>query len=153
MTAHAKILIGLQTLFFGRVLGQILVALDAAPWLPAFEHWYSGLLPYPLLLPAQIVLLMFLSLVTYDACRQDGHWHVENPATKDTLRVLAIVYFTAMLLRYVLTMALVPDLRWHGHGIPIVFHFVLASYVLVLSLPAPGGEPAAGRTAEPGLLR
>ena len=145
MTTHAILLLGLQALFLGRVLGQILVVLDAAPWLPSLEHWYSGLLPYPVLLPAQILLLMFMSLVTYDACRRRGFWYVEKEATRKTLRVLAIVYFVAMILRYALTMAFVPELRWHGHAIPIAFHFVLAGYVLVLSLPLEERTPATRR--------
>ena len=39
-----------------------------------------------------------------------------------------------MVLRYVLTMSLFPERRWLGSGtIPIVFHFVLATYLLVWS--------------------
>lgn len=41
----------------------------------------------------------------------------------------------AMVLRYVLTMAMLPELHWFGHTIPIAFHFVLASYMLTLGLP------------------
>ena len=44
--------------FFLRVLGQILVALDLAPFLPPMQAWYSGLVPYPLLLGSQIVILL-----------------------------------------------------------------------------------------------
>ena len=137
MSTHAVWLIGLQTMFLGRVFGQILVVLVAPSWLPSLEHWYSGGLPNHLLLPAQILLLMFMSMVTYDACRQEGYWHVCKARTRRVLRVIAYVYVAAMILRYVLTMTFVPDLRWLGHLIPIFFHCVLASYILVLSLPAP----------------
>ncbi len=132
---HTKLLIALQTLFLGRVLGQIVATLAGPAWLPQAKYWFSGALPYPILLPAQILLLMFMSLVTYDAWRGQGYWHVSRPKTKKILRNVAIAYFVAMVLRYVVTMALVPELRWSGHAIPIVFHFVLASYILVLSLP------------------
>ena len=104
-------------------------------WLPSLQHWYSGLLPYHFLLPAQILLLMLMSIVTYDAFRGDGFWHVQRHRTKRILRVIATVYFAVMILRYVLTMVLVPELRWSGHAIPILFHFVLAGYLLVLSMP------------------
>jgi len=124
----------LQTLFLGRVLGQIVAELAAAPWLPSVEHWQSGLLPYPVLLTAQILILMFMSLVTYDAFRRNGIWHVQKQKTKTILRRVAYLYMAAMALRYVLTMALVPDLRWFGHTIPITFHFVLASYILTLGI-------------------
>ena len=39
-------------LFMFRVLGQVYVALYAPRWLPPMGEWYSGLLPYYLLLPA-----------------------------------------------------------------------------------------------------
>lgn len=136
MNTHAKFLLVLQALFLGRVLGQVLVVLIEPTWLPALGHWYSGLLPYHILLPAQIMLLMLMSLVSYDACRRDGYWHVSKASTRKTLRVIAIVYFAVMILRYVLTMVFVPELRWLGHTIPIFFHFVLASYLLVLSMLA-----------------
>ena len=126
----------LQTLFFGRVLGQILAELVAPPWLPSVEHWQSGLLPYPVLLAAQILILMFMSLVTYDTFRQDGLWHVRKNKTKRILRRVAYLYMATMALRYVLTMTLIPELRWFGHTIPIAFHFLLASYILTLGLPA-----------------
>ncbi len=126
----------LQTLFLGRVLGQILAELAAPPWLPSVEHWHSGLLPYPVLLPVQILILMFMSLVTYDTFRRDGLWYVRKSKTKRILRRVAYLYMAAMALRYVLTMWLLPELRWFGHTIPIAFHFVLASYILILGLPA-----------------
>jgi hypothetical protein len=47
-------------LFFARVVGQIEVLLLAPDWLPPMSAWYSGLLPYPILLPAQIGLLMLM---------------------------------------------------------------------------------------------
>jgi len=148
MSARAALLIALQTLFFGRVVGQVVATLAEPAWLPAPVHWFSGALPYPVLLPAQIVLLMFMSIITYDALRQAGYWHVESQRARRVLRRVAWAYFAINALRYALTMAFVPELRWTGHAIPIVFHFVLASYVLVLSLDGRtarrwGGDPVA----------
>lgn len=126
----------LETLFFGRVLGQIVAELTAPAWLPSVEHWQSGLLPYPVLLAAQILILMFMTLVTYDTFRRNGVWYVHKWKTKRILSRVAYLYMAAMALRYALTMALLPELRWFGHTIPIAFHFVLASYILILGLPA-----------------
>jgi hypothetical protein len=56
----------------------------------------------------------------------------------------------AMVLRYVLTMTLVPELRWFGHTIPIFFHFALASYMLTLGLASPGKSSGADRFREAG---
>lgn len=43
------------------------------------------------------------------------------------------VYAGVMVLRYVLTMILHPEMRWLGNTIPITFHFVLAGFVFVLA--------------------
>jgi hypothetical protein len=52
-------------LFFARVVGQLEVLLLAPDWLPPMDAWYSGLLPYPVLLPVQIALLMLMSIVAF----------------------------------------------------------------------------------------
>ena len=154
MNKQARWLVILQTMFLGRVLGQVWVVLIEPSWLPPIDRWYSGLLPYYLLLPAQILLLMLMSLVSYDALRQQGFWHVQKASTKKVLRVLALVYFLIMVSRYALTMAFVPELRWFGHAIPIFFHFVLAGYLLVLGLPVPRpvASAAPSSSCKPGRL-
>jgi len=47
---HVSALGALTALFAARVLGQALVALLDFPLLPPMSAWYSGLLPYPILL-------------------------------------------------------------------------------------------------------
>ena len=42
-------------LFAARVLGQFEALLLTPDWLPDMDAWYSGLMPYYLLLPAQIL--------------------------------------------------------------------------------------------------
>ena len=54
---EALILALLALAFLGRVAGQAVVALVAPAWLPPMEEWYSGLIPYPVLLPIQGVIL------------------------------------------------------------------------------------------------
>ena len=48
------------------------------------------------------------------------------------LGVLAGIYALSMVVRYVLTMALHPELRWFTGTIPIWFHFVLAAFIFTL---------------------
>ena len=159
MNTRAIVLIVLQTMFLARVVGQVIVTLVEPAWLPGPEHWFSGILPYEYLLPAQILLLMFMTVVTYDAMRQDGYWHVSTDRTRKILRVVAAFYCAAMAARYALTMLFVPELRWFGHTIPIFFHFVLAGYILTLSTPIiaatavgarPGGRSRPGYVDSPG---
>ena len=38
------------------------------------------------------------------------------------------IYASSMLLRYVISMILHPEMRWFGGTIPIFFHFVLAAF-------------------------
>lgn len=145
MNPRARWLLVLQALFLGRVLGQVVATLAGPAWLPAPVHWFSGALPYHWLLPAQILLLMLMTAVTGDAVRGAGFWHVERPRTRRVLRLAAYAYFAVNAARWVLTMLLAPELRWTGHAIPITFHFVLASYVYVLSLDAEARRGGAGR--------
>ena len=49
------------------------------------------------------------------------------------LKWFSLLYFLGMLVRYVVTMVLFPEQRWLGGTIPIVFHWVLALYVCLLS--------------------
>ena len=123
----------LAGLFFLRVLGQALVAFAGVSGLPAMPEWYSGLLPYPLLLPTQLVILAVQGKVSLDLLRGRGFFVVPRPGAGRAIQLFAVLYFLAMVLRYALTMAWHPDRRWLGTGtIPIVFHWVLAAYLLTL---------------------
>lgn len=114
-------------LFALRVLGQVVVVTRAPRWLPANEHWYSGLMPYKYLLPAQLVLLAVMVVICADVYRGSGLFAAEWWGRAALpLVVLSWIYFGAMVVRYVLTMALRPELRWFRRTIPIWFHMVLA---------------------------
>jgi len=137
----------LAGLFFLRVLGQALVALAGVTVLPAMPEWYSGLLPYPLLLPAQLVILLVQGKISLDLARGHGFFVTRRPRAGRGLQRLAAVYFLAMVLRYALTMAWYPERRWLGTGtIPIVFHWVLAAYLFTLGRFL-ARSPAAERSA------
>jgi len=123
----------LAFLFFLRVLGQALVAFFDVRWLPAMAEWYSGLLPYRLLLPAQLAILFIQAAISTDLFRGHGPMAVQRPRVGWVLRWFGVVYFAAMVLRYALTMAWHPERRWLGTGtIPVVFHWVLATYLYIL---------------------
>ena len=114
-------------LFALRVLGQALVVTRAPRWLPSNEHWYSGLLPYRFLLPAQLALLAVMIVIASDVYRGQGMFTADWWAgAVGYLAALSWFYFAAMVVRYVLTMALRPDLRWFRRTIPIWLHMVLA---------------------------
>ncbi len=128
MTFAGWVLFVCAFLFALRVSGQIVVALYAPRWLPAMQHWYSGLMPYRYLLPAQLVLLALMVLIANDVYRMEGFF-ADNGwgAFSAPLRIGAAAYFVGMVVRYVLTMALKPERRWFKRTIPIWFHMVLAT--------------------------
>ena len=128
---HGPLLALLTLLFFLRVLGQALVAFLSLSWLPAMEHWHSGLLPYPILLAIQFVMLVVMVKISMDISRGAGFFGRPRPAWSRFLVSFSAIYAGAMVLRYVLTMLSQPDMRWLGGTIPIWFHFVLAGFIFI----------------------
>jgi hypothetical protein len=118
--------------FFLRVLGQLLVAFFQVRFLPPMAEWYSGLLPYPILLPIQLLILTVQGKISRDLWRGAGYFAIGRPATGRLLCWLSYAYIALMLLRYVLTMWWYPERRWLHGAIPTVFHWVLAAYLFVL---------------------
>jgi hypothetical protein len=117
-------------LFFGRVLGQALTAIYAPPGLPPMEAWYSGLVPYPVLLPIQISLLMFLSLVAYDHSRGEGRLLQRTRRVSKALRSAAFLYAGVMIARYLVATTFGDTPHWYSGGlIPVTFHLVLATFL------------------------
>lgn len=114
-------------LFVLRVAGQVLVALRPQRWLPPMADW--NLLPYPILLPTQLLLiaLMLWINVTFTWGAPAG-----SRTLGGALLVFSAVYAAAMPIRYAIRMTRQPAQRWFGGTIPMVFHLVLASYLYVL---------------------
>jgi hypothetical protein len=122
----------LTLLFFLSVLGQALVARFGVIWLPAMEHWHSGLIPYPTLLTIQLLMLIAMVKITRDIWRDTGFFALVRPSWSRFLICFSAIYAGAMVLRYALTMAFYPGMRWFGGTIPIFFHFVLAAFIYVV---------------------
>ena len=128
MTYTVAVLFVCTVLFALRVAGQVIVVLWAPRWLPSMEHWYSELMPYRYLLPAQLVLLSLMAVIAADVYRTGGFFASSWWGIAATpLRLAAVVYFASMIVRYVLTMKLRPERRWLKRTIPIWFHMVLAT--------------------------
>lgn len=138
--------------FFGRVLGQALVAFLSVPFLPPMDAWYSGLVPYGVLLPIQIVILAIQAKVSIDLWRGSGFFSIRRPRVGRVLCWLSFFYFGVMLLRYVVTMVLYPEQRWFGGTIPIFFHWVLATYLFALGRLQMKGERSPAFRDDVGLV-
>ena len=130
----APVLWLLLGLFCLRVTGQIVVALYAPPFLPPMEEWYSGLIPYGPLLTAQLTIILLIAKICVDFTRGNGFFIRPRPVFRRGVLVFGCLYLASMVVRYVVRMALFPDERWIGGCIPIVFHWVLASFVITFGL-------------------
>ena len=113
----------LFALFMARVLGQVLVALFDVPFLPPMAAWYSGLMPYRYLLPSQIVLGALMAKICIDFTRRRGFFYEPKRQLALPVLVFGYLYLAAMIARAVLL--------W-DRPIPIVFHWVLAAFVLTV---------------------
>jgi len=129
-----RILAVLTLLFALRVLGQALVAFFSVRWLPSMEQWYSGLVPYPILLVIQLAMVTVMVKISVEISRGAGRFAKQHPSWSPILASFSAIYAGGMALRYVLTMLFRPELHWFGHTIPIFFHFVLAGFIFILGL-------------------
>ena len=123
----------LSLLFLARVIGQLLVVLFQPTWLPPMAQWYSGLIPYPILLAIQVVMLLGMGAIVGQFLAGEGYLVTRRPILGQFGVPLSILYFSAMIVRYVIRMSRHPDQRWFGGTIPIIFHCVLAAYLFTLS--------------------
>lgn len=123
----APVLWLLTGLFALRVAGQVLVVLRAPTWLPPMQDW--NLVLYRILLPVQLVMLGVMTWIDVSISGSYGPPSTRVEWLGWALVVFAGAYAAAMAVRYVVRMRRRPEARWFGGTIPIVFHFVLATYV------------------------
>jgi hypothetical protein len=128
-TAYSFYLSLFTGLLFLRVIGQVVVVLFAPRWLPPMEQWQSGLLPYPVLLAGQAVVLTLMVWISADFSRGDGSFVHPRPDVGRAVVWFSYVYFGGMIVRYVIRMTRRPDQRWVGGTIPIIFHCVVAAFL------------------------
>ncbi|MPZ12993.1 MAG: hypothetical protein GEU73_00970 [Chloroflexi bacterium] len=118
----------LLALFVFRVGAQLLVANGQASWLPPMAAWHSGVVPYHLLVPGQIVLTGVIVKVCVDLTRGRGLFAGPKPFLGTTLVGFGVAYLLLNSARYVLYVA--PSPVEHLVHLPVFFHYVLAAFVL-----------------------
>ena len=129
---YAFALWALLGLFVLRVAAQLLIALGGGAFLPPWEEWFSGALGYPPLVASQIVIILVYGRIALDITRGRGVFAVPRRRAAVALLAVGSVYLAVMVIRYAIRMSLYPHERWSGGSIPIVFHWVLAGFLLVL---------------------
>jgi uncharacterized protein len=129
-SGYTFVLTACTVLLFLRVIGQIVVVWRAPGWLPPMEQWQSGLLPYPVLLLGQIIVLTLMTWICVDFLRGAGRFVEPRwPNAGNVFVWVGCVYFSGMMVRYVIWMWRRPDQRWFGGTIPIIFHSVVAVFL------------------------
>jgi hypothetical protein len=127
-------------LFAARVIGQLQTVLLEPRWLPDMDAWYSGLLPYPLLLPIQIGILMLMAVVAWNPRVRSGLFAQAHPRAADALRIFALIYFAVMAVRLAVNINANRADFWSEGAIPVAFHWVLALFVLVSGRRMPADQ-------------
>jgi hypothetical protein len=94
-------------------------------FLPPMEAWYSGLMPYEYLLPSQILLIAVMTRICIDFTRERGYFYETKRWLAKEFLWFGYVYLAAMIARALIL--------W-DHPIPIVFHWVLAAFVITVAL-------------------
>lgn len=130
----APFLWALLGLFVLRVAGQVLVAFAGVAFLPPMQEWYSGLVPYKYLLPAQVAIIVLMAKICADFTREQGFFADPRRFFATYWLAFGWLYLAAMVVRYRLQIYFHPERRWFGGIIPIIFHWVLAVFVIVVGL-------------------
>ncbi len=126
---YAAVLLLLSLLFTLRVLGQAVQFWTTVPWLPSFESFQGGGLPYWVLLSAQVLILGFMARHSWQV--QQGRVEPRRERGR-VLLWLGGTYLAGSLGR--MAIGLVPGApRWYRVWIPGAFHVVLAGYVVTLA--------------------
>jgi putative CocE/NonD family hydrolase len=131
----------LVSLFVLRVVAQLIVSIAAPPWLPPMQDWFSGVIAYPYLLASQVLIIGLMVKICRDVQHNAGFWGQPRRALGEMLVAFGSVYLAVMAIRYAIRMYLYPLERWSGGSIPIFFHWVLASFVLIAGVYHFRGPP------------
>ena len=127
-------LTALLSALFGFMELRMLVAFWNVTWLPPMSEWMSGIMPYPYLLPSQMLIIVACAKVCLDFSKGRGWFVRTRPAFGRGVLYFGYLYFAGMIVRYGLQMILRPETRWFGGTIPIFFHLVLAGFIILFGL-------------------
>ncbi len=115
-------------LFALRVIAQAVALVFPSDFLPTFESWHGGVLPYAVLLSTQLLILCWMvktakqfSLNTVQPRQRFGM----------LVTIFASLYFGIMLLRLILGLTILSEHRWFASYLPAFFHLVLAGYLFL----------------------
>lgn len=122
-------LLVLLGLFVFRTLAQLVQSVYPVPFLPPFGAWHGAVMPYPLLVIIQVVIIVALTIIL---------WRVRSDAIVPSqwkyrvCFILGGIYFSFMAFRLFAGLTFLSDHPWYSRSLPAFFHVVLASFILLL---------------------
>ena len=124
-----QILSGLTLAFCFRVIAQLLQKFGNFNFLPSFNDWQSGSIPYLWLFISQVIII---SIAIYTIFKIHKNTYKYSIKKSKVLLFIGWLYFIFMLIRFVLSITILQSHPWYGATIPAAFHMVLAAYLIVL---------------------
>ncbi|MEX2132075.1 MAG: sterol desaturase family protein [Pseudohongiellaceae bacterium] len=124
-------LVVLLSLFVFRVVAQLLQLTFPVGFLPPFEDWQSGALPYPILLLSQIAI-SFYGLAMIVRMRQNRIKRSSHAGL--VYLTIGGCYFLIMAVRLIAGFSFASEHPWFGQHLPAIFHLVLALFLIVIGL-------------------
>ena len=130
MSRDSLTLVLLGLAFVGRVAAQLVQYRYDVTWLPAFDSWQSGALPYGVLVAAQLMIIAIQTCVLVAL-----HRSVPLFTRRGALVVATVgaVYAAGMMFRLGAGLTFWADNSWFEAWLPTVFHLVLAAFLLVVA--------------------
>ncbi len=115
-------------LFCFRVAAQLLQNFYPVSFLPSFDDWHSGALPYSILVGFQAIIIILCLFAIREVSRPSA-----NPDRKKGRHLLIAggLYLGIMIIRLVGGYTFAASLHWFTVRLPTVFHLVLASFILL----------------------
>ncbi len=111
-------------LFVGRVVVQLLQRFSPVRWLPGFEQWQSGSVPYWSLVIMQLAIIAAMLMVVVGRRLVAHRWVT-------AVRTFGVLYFLAMATRLLVGLTAARDHSFLDRPLPSIFHMVIASFVVI----------------------
>jgi len=119
----------LLALFCFRVLAQLLQRYLELPFLPPFEAWQSGAVPYEALLASQILIVAFYVWIL----RRIVSNRIQPSRGQGRIFLITgLIYFSVMTARLFIGLTGLSEHYWFRSYLPTLFHFVLSGYLIVV---------------------
>ena len=124
---HLFLLKFILWLFIARVVCQLIQYISPIDYLPEFDQWHSGVLPYRHLIIMQLVIITWCIVII-----RGVKMATITPSFSKAIFLLSfgILYFCLMLLRLIAGFTFADDASWLNHPLPTLFHILLSIFIL-----------------------